>query len=71
MGAAVLLHIVFASEGLVALRAEGILLAGVLLGMASSVSGCGEEIAAVVDLCKWAGILVLLGRSLVGSRSGT
>lgn len=36
--APVLLHVVFASEGLVALWAEGILFAGVFLGVASGMA---------------------------------
>jgi len=65
-----LLHVVLAGEGLVALGAEGVLLASVLLGMAGGVSRGGEEVAAVVDLGQRAGVLVLLGRGLVGSRGG-
>ena len=38
VGAAVLLHVVLASEGLVALGAEGVLFARVLLGVARSVA---------------------------------
>jgi hypothetical protein len=42
-----LLHVVFAREGFVALWAKGILFASVLLGMACSVTGCREIILAI------------------------
>jgi len=55
-----LLHVVFAREGLVALWAKGILFAGVLLSMACSVAGCRKIILAVVLLGKrtWIGIFL-------------
>lgn len=62
---AVLLHVVLASEGLVAFGAEGVLLARVLLCVASSVARGGEVVAAVVLLCHGARVAVLLG-ALVG-----
>lgn len=64
MCATMLLHVVFACEGLVAFWAEGILLTSVLLCVASSVSGCGEVIAAVVLLGERTRIAVFLGTSI-------
>ena len=62
--APVLLHVVLAREGLVALRAEGVLLAGVLLGVARGVAGGGEEVGAADLIKKRTWILVLLALRL-------
>lgn len=72
MGAAMLFHVVLAGEGLVALGAEGVLLASVFLGMTCGVPGRGEKVAAVKGLGQRAGILVLLGGGLgcAGRRVG-
>lgn len=68
--ATVLLHIVLACKGLVALRANGILLASVLLCVTRGMTGGGEELVAVVLLRDGAGVVVLPrpldGRHVVG-----
>lgn len=69
MGPAMLLHVVLAGEGLVALRAEGILLARVLLSVAGGVARGGEVVAAVVLLGDGARVAVFL-RALVRLRGG-
>lgn len=61
VGAAMLLHVVLACEGLVALGAEGVLLAGVLLGVASGMARGGEEVVAAELLGHGARVAVLLG----------
>ena len=62
---AVLLHVVLAGEGLVALGAEGVLLARVLLRVPCGVARGGEVVAAVVLFRYGARVAVLLG-ALVG-----
>ena len=47
MGALVLLHVVFASEGFPACRTLDVLFAGMLLAMAGSVTRSGEGVAAM------------------------
>jgi len=47
VGATMLLHVILAGEGLVALGTEGVLLARVLLGVSRRMAGSGEEIVAV------------------------
>lgn len=66
MRPAVLLHVVFARKSLIALRAEGILLSGVLLGMPGSVARRGEIIGAVVLLGERARVLILFAGQLRG-----
>ena len=61
MSAAVLLHVVLAGKGLVALRAESILLPSVLLCVAGSMARGGEEVVALELLGHGARIAVLLG----------
>jgi len=65
--AAVLLHVVFAGKGLVALWAKGVLLACVLLGVASSVARRSEVVVAVELLSHGTRVAVLL-RPGIGSR---
>lgn len=60
-----LLHVVFAGEGLVALWAEGVLLAGVLFGVAGSVARGGEVVVAVELLGHGARVAVLLWACVV------
>ena len=66
VGATVLLHVVLAGEGFVALRAESVLFASVLLGVAGSVARGGEVVGAVELLGERARVLVLLARRLGG-----
>lgn len=61
VSAAVLLHVVLAGEGLVALWAKCVLLASVLLGVAGGVARGGEEVVAAELLGHWAWVAVLLG----------
>ena len=58
---AMLFHVVLAGEGLVALGANGVFVAGVLLGVARCVAIGGEEVVAVFLLGERARILALLG----------
>ena len=57
-----LLHVVLAGEGLVALGTEGILLASVLLCVTGGVTRGGEVVGTVELLGQRARVLVLLGR---------
>lgn len=61
VGSAVLLHIVLAGKCLVAFGAVGVLLAGVLLGVARSMARCGEVVVAGVLFGHGTRIAVLLG----------
>lgn len=60
MRSPVLLHVVLASEGFVALGALRILAASVLLRMASGMARSGEVVHAIVLFGNWTRILVLL-----------
>lgn len=60
MRPAMLLHVVFASECLVAFWAKSVLLARVFLSMSCCVARGGEEVGAANLLSHRAGILVLL-----------
>lgn len=70
--ATMLLHVVLSRKGLVALGAEGVLLAGMFLGVTCGMAGCGEEICAADLLGHWARVLVLLRLRLAvrGRRDG-
>ena len=58
---AMLFHVVLAGEGLVALGANGVSVAGVLLGVSRCVAIGGEEVVAFFLLGERARILALLG----------
>lgn len=60
VGAAVLLHVVLARESLLAVGADCIFLAGVLLGVSCSVAGGGEVVLATELRCEGARVLILL-----------
>lgn len=66
VSAAVLLHVVLAGKGLVALGAESILLASVLLCVAGSMARGGKEVVALELLGHRARIAVLLGSRVQG-----
>jgi hypothetical protein len=55
-----LFHVILASEGFIALRAEGILLARVLFRVTRSMSRGGEVVTAVVLLGQWARVRIFL-----------
>lgn len=62
MSATVLFHVILARESLVALGADGILLASVFLRVASGVARGGEELIAVILFGDGTRVLVLLLR---------
>lgn len=69
MCSTMLLHIVLASEGLVALWAEGVLLTSVLFRVARCMTRGGEVVVAVELLSHGAWVAVFLGTGVGGSCS--
>jgi hypothetical protein len=60
VSAPVLLHVILAGEGFVALRAEGVLFARVLFRMTGGVTGSGEVVTAAVLLGQRARVGIFL-----------